>query len=232
MFNLTGDILRQMCPSLAPDKAATIAAEMTAICPLYGVNSANAFHELIATLAEETGEFRLTEENLNYAEDRLIELFGRKSAFSKPRITNAQANAFGRNADHPADQQAIANTIYGGPWGKVNLGNTQPGDGWEFKGRGYIQLTGRSLYTRFNNYYAQRFGIVYTLEELSAKLATDIHMMVHSATWCFAVAFQLIDEALSDDFKTITRRVNGGYLNMNLRMHYLELAKKLITDIA
>lgn len=41
---------------------------------------------------------------------------------------------------------SIANTVYGGEWGKRNLGNTEPGDGWRFHGRGYVQLTGRDLY--------------------------------------------------------------------------------------
>jgi putative chitinase len=43
-------------------------------------------------------------------------------------------------------QESIANAMYGGEWGKRNLGNTEPGDGWHFRGRGYVQLTGRDLY--------------------------------------------------------------------------------------
>lgn len=232
MFNLTGEILRQMCPSLAPDKAANIAAQMTEICPLYGINTADILHELIATLAEETGEFRVTEENLNYSEAALISTFGRSPLMTTPRITKNQANQFGRNALHSADQQAIANTIYGGSWGKKNLGNTQPGDGFLFKGRGYMQLTGRSLYTGFNDYYTKTFGISYNLQQITEMLSTNIHMMIHSACWCYAVAFRLIDEAIADDFRLITKRLNGGYLNMDVRMHYYELAKKFIVETA
>jgi predicted chitinase len=42
---------------------------------------------------------------------------------------------------------AIANIIYGGEWGRKNLGNTQPGDGWRFRGGGLPQITGRANYT-------------------------------------------------------------------------------------
>ena len=64
------------------------------------------------------------------------------------RITEAQAQRYGRTDNRPADQQAIANIVYGGAWGKKNLGNTEPDDGWRFRGRGLIQLTGRDNYRR------------------------------------------------------------------------------------
>jgi len=222
MALITGDILNKVCPTLISAKSNIIAGALSKICPLYGINTPDIFHELIANLAEETGEFRVTEENLNYSVQGLL------NTFSRERISVEQANQYGRSATHKADQVAIANIIYGGPWGRKNLGNVNPGDGWLFRGKGCIQITGRANYTNFTNYYNKTFGKTVTVEQVGSSLATDIELSIHSACWIFAIAFQLIDEAINDDMKTIVKKINGGYLNMSLRMHYLELAEKYI----
>lgn len=92
----------------------------------------------------ESAGFTVVEESLNYSTHALLRQFGRH------RISAADAEKFGRNAHHPAHQNALANILYGGAWGRDNLGNTQPGDGWRFRGRGLKQLTGRSNYSRFS----------------------------------------------------------------------------------
>src|SRR5690348_16907834 len=48
-----------------------------------------------------------------------------------------------------ADERSFFNLVYGGPWGMRNLGNTEPDDGYNFRGRGFIQLTGRANYARY-----------------------------------------------------------------------------------
>jgi putative chitinase len=77
---------------------------------------------------------KLTElsENLNYSAQSLLAVFGK-------HITADQANTVGRTADHPADQVAIANIVYGN-----RLGNTEPNDGWLYRGSGPIQITGKA----------------------------------------------------------------------------------------
>ena len=83
-------------------------------------------------------------EGLNYSAEALIAKFGRH------RISVADANKYGRTSRQPANQQMIANCIYGGIWGKNNLGNTQPGDGWLFRGGGIFQITGRGNYAKLS----------------------------------------------------------------------------------
>ncbi len=97
---------------------------------------------LATPMIETGGSYEPTDENLNYSESALPAKFG-------ARITLAQARQFGRNATHKADQRAIANIIYGGDWGRRQLGNTLPQDGWNFRGRGLVQVTGRRNYDRF-----------------------------------------------------------------------------------
>ncbi len=96
----------------------------------------------LGEMAVESNLFKTRKENLNYSVEGLLSTFGAH------RITPAQASLYGRKGIQPANQQAIANIVYGGDFGIRELGNTMPGDGWRFIGRGYKQLTGRSNYAR------------------------------------------------------------------------------------
>ncbi len=109
------------------------------IAPTYGAPNvtdhlaydlATCFHESGATMHP-------ISENLNYSVDGLLK------TFSRERISEADARKYGRTTAHAANQQAIANIIYGGAWGLKNLGNTKPNDGWDFRGVGICQATGR-----------------------------------------------------------------------------------------
>lgn len=219
---ITGSILKQLAPSIPSDKANTIAALLDKICPTYGINTPDIFHEFISNLLEETGEFKTLEEGLNYQSIALQKLFSRQ------RIGMGQTIDFGRTMTHPANQQMIANTIYGGQWGLINLGNRQQGDGWMFRGSGPMQLTGRALISKFAAYYNARYGTSFTPEAMADELRHNLEVGVHSACWVFAIVFKLIDEAINDDFKAIVKKINGGYLNMDKRQMYYERAKVLI----
>lgn len=110
-------------------------------CAAEGVTDGRHIAYILATPMIETGgTFVPIKESLNYSSESLV------SKFSK-RITAAQAKAYGRNSKHAANQEAIANIIYGGAWGLKNLGNTLLGDGWLYRGRGLPQLTGERLYS-------------------------------------------------------------------------------------
>lgn len=112
-------------------------------CAAEGVTDARQIAYVLATPMIETGgTFIPIVENLNYSADALAAKFS-------GRISTADAQRYGRTSSHPANQQEIANRIYGGNWGAAKLGNTQPGDGWLFRGRGLCQITGRANYTKF-----------------------------------------------------------------------------------
>lgn len=99
---------------------------------------------ILATPYLETGgKMQPVRENLNYSTDALISKFGRH------RISEADARKYGRSGGRPANQEAIANAIYGGEWGRKNLGNTQSGDGWKYRGGGLPQVTGRANFRKF-----------------------------------------------------------------------------------
>lgn len=110
----------------------------------FGVTDLRMVAYAMATPMIETGgTYEPISESLNYSVEALRSKFGN-------RISAADAARYGRTAMQKANQEAIANIIYGGAWGKENLGNTQPGDGWKYKGRSLVQLTGRRNYAKFD----------------------------------------------------------------------------------
>jgi putative chitinase len=104
--------------------------------------------------------------------------------------------------------------------GRADLGNTQPGDGPKFKGRGLIQLTGRANYVA----YGQSIGQDLTVDGNWAKVATDPSLAVDVACW-FWTKHDLNALADNDQLNTITQRINGGLNGLPDRTEHLERAK-------
>lgn len=152
-------------------------------------------HEIALFLAQvghESRDLNATRENMNYSVEGLLGTFGRH------RITEEEARAYGRTSSQPANQRAIANTVYGGEWGARNLGNTQGNDGWDFRGGGLIHLTGRYNYERCSE--ATGLDLVGDPDLLVRyKLAA-----VESALWFWRTF------VTSNTLKGTTRQVNGG----------------------
>ena len=104
--------------------------------------------------------------------------------------------------------------------GRKDLGNTEPGDGGKFKGRGLIQLTGRVNYAA----YGRSIGLDLTVDGNWNKVATDPALAVDVACW-FWTKHGLNKLADKDDLRTITRRVNGGLIGLEDRADHLERSK-------
>ncbi len=107
--------------------------------------------------------------------------------------------------------------------GRKDLGNTQPGDGRRFKGRGLIQLTGRANYTL----YSKARGVDYTTDEGAKLVASDPETAVDVACW-FWTTHNLNALADKDDVTTITRRINGGLNGLEDRKAKLARARFFI----
>lgn len=103
----------------------------------HGITDPRQLANFMGQMQVECGGFSHMDENLSYSGSRLLAVFPGRNGM------NTEAEASRIAAGGP---EAIANQIYGGAWGKTNLGNTEPGDGWRFHGRGYVQLTGRANY--------------------------------------------------------------------------------------
>lgn len=165
-------------------------------CIRWGIDTIREVASFLANInVESAGLTRLTE-SLNYSTEALIAKFGRH------RISVVQANLYGRNAQHKADQEALANILYGGEWGRKNLGNTEPGDGWRFRGNSPKQITGRANMAAF----AKAMGM--TLDEAVAYIATPEGGMM-AAGW-FWKSHGLDAAAATPGVADDRKLINGG----------------------
>jgi len=161
----------------------------------------------LSQIAHESNDLRTLSENLNYKAEALVILFGRH------RITSAQAEQFGRTSTHPADPEALANILYGGEWGRVNLGNTQPGDGYKFRGQGPKQITGRANAAAARDRLRMALGTRVPDFEQHPELFTTPEWGAWSAG-DFWNSRNLNSPADRGDVETVTRAINGGLLGL------------------
>lgn len=162
----------------------------------------------LAQCGHESGEFRLTKENLNYSAK------GLNGTFKKYFPTLESATPYERKPEK------IANKVYGGRMGN---GPESSGDGAKFCGRGYIQLTGKDNYTAFGKSIN---------EDMSAnpdKVASSYALL--SAAWFFNKngLHKMADGGDGiDTVKAITKRVNGGYIGIDDRIKHFNEYYKLL----
>ena len=191
---LTKDMLAAMIPG--NDKVDMWFEAIEEIFPKYEINTVERIAGFIAQCAHESNNFRSLEENLNYSEDALLRVFGRY--FGK--APKASASEYARNPE------MIANRVYNDEFRKYKMGNTQPGDGWMFRGRGLKQLTGRENYTKFGK------SVKMSAEQAAEYVATE-KGAVESACW-FWNNKKLNAIADTGNIKKLTKVINGGDIGL------------------
>ncbi len=160
----------------------------------------------LAQIGVESAELTRTSENLNYSAPRLLAVW--PSRF--PSL--AQTIGYAGNAT------ALANKVYANRMGN---GDEASGDGWKYRGRGLIQLTGKDNYERCGA--AIGFNLVENPQFLETPSLASL-----SAAW-FWRANGLNALADVSDQERITRRINGGIHGLAQRKAMFELAKKVLT---
>ena len=168
----------------------------------FGINTPLRGAHFLAQCGHESGGFRVTQENLNYSAK------GLNGIFKKYFPTEAAAAAYARNP------QKIANKVYSNRMGN---GSEASGDGYKFRGRGYIQLTGRDNYTAFGK------SIGVDIPNNPDSVATTYALA--SAAWFFSKngLHKIADEGASDVVVTkITKRVNGGTIGLPDRIKHFK----------
>jgi putative chitinase len=175
---------------------------------LYNIDDPRVVAGFLSQVGHESGGLATVVENLNYRVAALTSLFGRH------RISEADAKAYGRDdaTGQKANQEAIANIIYGGDFGRKNLGNTEQGDGWKYRGRGLKQLTGRA------NYKACGESLGLNLIDDPDQLAQPVAAAL-SAAWFWASrrGLGIEDAAEAGDVRKMTKLINGGDIGLPQR---------------
>ncbi|HSS22136.1 MAG TPA: peptidoglycan-binding protein [Pyrinomonadaceae bacterium] len=105
--------------------------------------------------------------------------------------------------------------------GRKDLGNTQPGDGKRYKGRGPIQLTGRANYTK----YGQLLGLD-LVNNPTVAATKEVGFRIAGEFWKLNGLNELADQ---QNFKAITKRINGGYNGLDDRTMYYKRAKRVMS---
>lgn len=192
----------------APERDAASLAEwvdpIKRACRRFEMTTIRRMASFIAVFLAHESNLRPVNESLNYSVDALL------SKFSRSRISEADARRLGRKPGEPAlspdRQEAIANLIYGGEFGRKQLGNVQPGDGWVFRGTSAGQLTGRSNFTRF------AAAMKMTLDQaLSFARTMEGGVMAAAWFWDENDINRLADTPGVDDE---TRKINGGTMGL------------------
>ena len=109
-----------------------------------GITAPKELANFMGQVQHESLNFTRLEENLNYSGSRLYDVFPDRNG-----LTRDGAQAIANIADRSERHQAVAEQVYGGAWGARRLGNTEPGDAYNYRGRGFMQLTGRGNYEAY-----------------------------------------------------------------------------------
>jgi putative chitinase len=180
----------------------SVIAQIPDTAAKFQINTPLRLAHFLAQCGHESGGFRATQENLNYSAKGLMGIF--KKYFP----TQTLAEQYQRNP------QKIASKVYGGRMGN---GPESTGEGFKFRGRGYIQLTGKENYTAFGK------SINEDMTANPDKVAT--HYPLLSAAWFFNKngLHRMADEGSTDAVVTkITKRVNGGTIGLADRIKHFK----------
>lgn len=177
---------------------------------VFSLPSIEATAHFVGQVDHETGGFKFDKENLNYSASALRRVFG------KYFPNDAIANSYARQP------QRIANRVYADRMGN---GPEASGDGWKYRGRGSLQLTGKNNYSSFSK-YTNRLDII-----------NNPDVILPDYYWAVAIfffkqnnIFNLTNVVDYDSIRKVTRKINGGYNGLQHRydmtMKYYDLIKK------
>ena len=162
---------------------------MKAAMEFYKLSAVRAAH-FFGQTSHETGEFKTFSENLNYSAAGLKKIF-------KKYFNDLAALAYARNPEK------IANKVYGSRMGN---GNEASGDGWKFRGRGALQLTGKSNYEAFAKYLGKP-EIMDKPEMVADEYAFESAMFFFDKNKLWDICDKGVNE---DSMLKLTKRINGG----------------------
>jgi putative chitinase len=200
-MQLTKNILKIAFTTAPDDTIDKFIGPINRTLKIFNINVVNDVSVFLAQIGHESGDLKFIRENLNYSSD------GLRKVFSKYFPTKELADQYARKPEK------IANRVYANRMGNGNEGS---GDGWKFRGRGLIQLTGKFNYTEFSKF------IKMSLDDTVNYLET-----VDGAT-ISAGYFWNSKNLNGKDIVASTRIINGGTHGLDDRKKRFERIIKAI----
>jgi putative chitinase len=178
--------------------ACTFEKPLRDACALYEIDTLERLAAFLATIGHESADLTRTVENLNYSVEGLQRTW-------PSRYTPELAKA------HAHKPEAIANFVYGG-----RMGNRGPGDGWNYRGRGLIQVTGRSNYEAIGEALKEKLRDVPDLVTQPSALAEPKWAAMSAGCYWHERDMNTIADV--GDFHRLSVRINGGETGMKDRL--------------
>jgi putative chitinase len=176
-------------------------AQIPSACAAFNINSPLRLAHFLAQCGHESGGFKAVSENLNYSADGLKKIFG--------KYFPGDTSAYARNPEK------IASKVYANRMGN---GDEASRDGWKFRGRGYIQLTGKANYEKFTKFIGEDCISNPDLVATKYPLASAAFFFDSNKLW--AICDRGSDDA---SVTAVTKRVNGGTIGLADRIkHFRE----------
>jgi putative chitinase len=200
------EILAQVYPHLPAARRAEYAPLMEDAFAEFEITTKLRLAAVLGQLAVESNELNKWEESLSYSAKRLCQVWPKRF----PSLDAA--------APFAGNPQALANKVYGG-----RMGNTGPDDGWKYRGRTPVQLTGRDMYRQVGKF------LNLPLED-DPDLVNDKANAFRAVGCFFRDIKHMLNLADQRQFKAVTLAVNGGYTDMETRLKYYERALGVIPE--
>jgi putative chitinase len=202
----TEDAVRQLIPKVKNFEEWY--SNLINILPEYDIDTPKRVAAFMAQCGHESGGFTLMQENLNYSAKGLV------GTFKKYFPTEAHAKPYERKPE------MIANRVYANRMGN---GDEASGEGWYFRGRGIVQITGKNNYTKCSQSLFESNVLVE-----NPDLLLETEYAIHSACWFWSAA-RLNELADIGDIKTMTKRINGGFIGLEDRINHYNHAIEILT---
>ena len=182
---------------------ANVMEEIPFIMEKFGIDNPLKLSHFLSQCAHESGNFKFLNENLNYSAD------GLRKIFPKYLPTIEAANKYARQPEK------IANKVYGGRMGN---GDEASGDGYKFRGRGFIQLTGKDNYAAFDKFVDDDIMANPDLVATKYPLTSAAFFFHKNKLWDICDKGHTHDVVLA-----VTKRVNGGTHGLTDRQEKFDL---------
>lgn len=179
-----------------------VALQIPEVAAKFQINTPLRLAHFLAQCGHESGGFRLVQENLNYGAKGLL------TTFKKYFPTEEIAKAYERKPEN------IANMVYANRMGN---GDKASGDGWKYRGRGFIQLTGKNNYAAFDKVVPEN------ILEQPDLVATRYPLLSAGWFWNNVGLNAVADKGATDAVVTaVTKKVNGGTIGLPDRIKHFK----------